>query len=268
MRVSVIVAAAGQGKRFGAKHNKIFAKIGGRPVFLRTLELFANRDDVCQIILVVNADDVDEIKDRFGGNLGFMSVKIVTGGAERTDSIRNALAQVDAEADLVAVHDAVRPCVSALWIDDVFAEADRTGAAILAYPLCGTLKRVSKTTREPESGKQVMLGGEVVPGMSPATRKAWVIEETVPRVGLWEAQTPQVFRRDLLIDAYAKAEGSATDDAGIVEATGVAVSVVPGDARNVKITTRKDLATASAVIGSLPKPKRSVEAHPFGEAKW
>ena len=104
--------------------------------------------------------------------------------------------------------------------------------------------------------------------MSPKAKKAWVIDETVARTSLWEAQTPQVFRRDLLIDAYAKAQGSATDDAGIVEATGVTVSIVHGDARNVKITTRKDLAMAAAVIGSLPKPKRSTEAHPFGEAKW
>lgn len=267
MKVSVIVAAAGRGERFGGKQNKILAKVAGRPMFLLTLELFANRDDVCQVILVVNGDDEALIKERFGSNLGFMGVQVVTGGAARTESIRNALALVNEEADLVAVHDAVRPCVSQLWLDSVFAEADRTGAAILAYPLHGTLKKVQTSTRT-AGGAQATLGGEPVPGMDAKAKKVYQITETVCRDGLWEAQTPQVFRREVLTAAYEQATEAATDDAALVEASGHAVHIVMGDPRNIKVTTRGDLALAAAVIGTLPKPKPKRDGNPFGEAQW
>lgn len=241
-KVSVIVPAAGSGKRFGSQHNKIFQRIKGQPIFIRTLEAFTSRDDVVQVQLVASAADAEEIKDRFGGNLGFMGVSLCIGGAQRSDSVRNALSKVSADADLVCVHDAVRPCVSALWIDAVFAQAARSGAAILAYPVHGTLKKVSG---------------------------AGVIDETVPRADLWEAQTPQVFRKDLLLAAYAGDLSGATDDAQLVEAAGHPVRVVMGDPRNVKITTPGDLALAAAVITSLPKPKpKRPPMGPFEEARW
>ncbi|HAU36338.1 MAG TPA: 2-C-methyl-D-erythritol 4-phosphate cytidylyltransferase [Phycisphaerales bacterium] len=241
-KVSVIVPAAGSGKRFGGKANKIFQRIAGQPVFLRTLEAFTGRDDVVQTLLVVSAADEEEIRTRFGGALGFMGVTVVTGGATRADSVRNALARVSDEAELVAVHDAVRPCVSALWIDAVFAEAGKTGAAILAYPLHGTLKKVSG---------------------------AGMIDQTLPREGLWEAQTPQVFRRELLVRAYAGPVTDATDDAQLVERLGHPVSVVTGDPRNVKITTPGDLRLAESVLGTLPKPKPKDDGMgPFHEARW
>ena len=241
-KVSVIVPAAGAGTRFGGEGNKIFQRIGGggQPVFIRTLEAFTNRDDVCQTLLVVAEADADELKQRYGANLGFMGVEIVLGGPSRTDSVRNALRQVHASAELVCVHDAVRPCIAQPWIDAVFAEADKTGAAILACPIHGTLKEVSD---------------------------AGVVDATVGRRGLWEAQTPQVFRRELLERAYASGD-SATDDAALVEAIGHGVAVVPGDPRNVKITTPADLAFAAAVIRTLPKPKEKRFLHPFDEGQW
>jgi 2-C-methyl-D-erythritol 4-phosphate cytidylyltransferase len=170
-----------------------------------------------------------------------MGVSITLGGKERFESVRNALAHVKEEADMVCVHDAVRPCVSPLWIDAVFKEAQKTGAAILAYPVHGTLKKVSD---------------------------AMVIDETVSRSGLWQAQTPQVFRKDVLIKAYqGKIEG-VTDDAQLVEAIGHPVSVVMGDPRNIKVTTPADLALAAAVIDTLPKPKPKASGNPFDEARW
>ena len=240
-KVSVIVPAAGAGKRFGGKRNKIFERIKGQPVFIRTLELFTSRDDVVQVQLVVAAEDKDELVERFGGHLGFMDVSITPGGATRPESVSGALAKVTGEADLVCVHDAVRPCVSSLWIDAVFAEAEKTGAAILAYPVHGTLKKVA------DSG---------------------TIDETVCRANLWEAQTPQVFSRELLIRAYAQDLSTATDDAQLVESLGHPVTAVLGDPRNVKITTPADFQFAAAVIGSLPKPKLEGPAHPFAEAQW
>ena len=145
------------------------------------------------------------------------------------------------EADFICVHDAVRPCVSELWIDDVFAAAAKTGAAILACPLHGTLKKVGRDN---------------------------VVVETSDREGLWEAQTPQVFGKDILLRAYAGANGPATDDAALVEATGQPVTVVRGDPRNIKITTRSDLTLAAAVVNSLPRPKPKAPAGPFDDARW
>ena len=240
-KVAVIVPAAGAGVRYGGKQNKIFERIGGdQPVFLRTVEAFSSREDVCQTMLVVSEEDMSGMKSRFGPNLGFMGVKIVQGGKTRSESVRNALAALDPAAELVCVHDAVRPCIAQPWIDDVFAEAGKTGAAILAYPVHGTLKKVSEAN---------------------------VIDETVSRADLWEAQTPQVFRVNVLRKAYESGD-AATDDAGLVEAMGHPVSVVMGDPRNIKITTKADLAFAAAVIKTLPKPKESGYRHPFEEPKW
>ena len=241
MKVAVIIPAAGASKRFGRKGKKVFERLKDRPVFIRSIELFVNRDDVCQVRLVVAEEDLETFKTRYAANLGFMGVNLVTGGAERTDSVRNALEGVAEEADFICVHDAVRPCVSELWIDEVFAAAERTGAAILACPLHGTLKKVG-----PDN----------------------VIVETSGREGLWEAQTPQVFRKEILLRAYAGANGPATDDAALVEATGQPVTVVRGDPRNIKITTRSDLTLAAAVVNSLPRPKPKAPAGPFDDARW
>ena len=222
-KVSVIVPAAGEGKRFGGNVNKIFLPLAGRAMFIRTLELFAARDDVCQILMPAAAGDIDEINRRFSADLAAMAVEIVRGGALRSESIRNALARLSDEAELVCVHDAVRPCVAQGWIDAVFAEAAACGAAILACPVHGTLKKVAADN---------------------------VIQETVDRTGLWEAQTPQVFRRDIIQAAYATQQ-AATDDAHLVQAAGYPVKVVPGDPRNIKITTPQDLALAEAAMKTL-----------------
>lgn len=218
--VSVILPAAGSGSRFGAPVNKIFQPLAGKEVFLWTLERFAGRPDVCQILLVVSPADAARMARRHGPALAAMNVTCVEGGATRSDSVRNALARLSAAAELVCVHDAVRPCVRSELIDAVFARAARTGAAILAEPLAPTIKEVD-----------------------PAGR----ILRTVPREALWAAQTPQVFRRDWLLAAYADG-AQATDDAQLVQALGHDVFVVPGEPRNIKITTPGDLAMAEALL--------------------
>ncbi|MFP4053080.1 MAG: 2-C-methyl-D-erythritol 4-phosphate cytidylyltransferase [Phycisphaerae bacterium] len=223
-KVSVIIPAAGSGTRFGADENKILLPLGGRPMFLRTLEAFAARADVVQMLLVVAPGDRAAVAERFGETLDAMSVTVVEGGPTRAHSVKNALAAVTAEADLVAVHDAARPCVSQGRIDAVFARAARTGAAILACPVHGTLKRVAD--------------GET-------------IEQTVCRESLWQAHTPQVFEAALLRQAYAQPLENVTDDAMLVERLGRTVSVVPDDPRNLKVTTPADLQLAAAVIDTL-----------------
>ena len=220
--VSVILPAAGSGKRFGAGSNKIFQPLCGRAVFLRSIDLFAARDDVSQILLVVSPGDAAELSERFGAELAVLGVELIDGGPARSDSVRNALARLDEGAALVCVHDAVRPCVAPGRIDAVFHAAAESGAAILACPLHGTIKKVDPS-------------GHII--------------ATVDREGLWEAQTPQVFDKDLLVEAYALG-GHATDDAEMVQRTGREVTVVPSDPNNIKITTRADLALAEAVIRS------------------
>jgi 2-C-methyl-D-erythritol 4-phosphate cytidylyltransferase len=242
-RIAVIIPAAGKGERFGASEKKTFAKVEGRAVFLRSIEYFLQREDVCQTILAIAPDDQDEMKAKYAANLGFMGVKLVVGGEQRFQTVAKALEVVPEDAEFVAVHDAVRCCVSTEMIDAVFAEAQKTGAAILAAPLVGTIKRVSE---------------------------AKVVDATVPREGLYEAQTPQVFRRSLLVEAYAKLaefSGEPTDDSQLVEALGHPVSIVPSDFTNLKITTRGDLTLAGAIIRTRPKPKPTTMG-PFQEAQW
>ncbi len=242
---AVILPAAGASTRFGGFEKKPFTSLDGRPIWLRSCELFWTRPDVSRVYIVIAPDDGEFFRARFGHLLMFANAEIVEGGAERFESVANALAKVPAEVPFVAVHDAVRPLVAPRQIDAVFAKARETGAAMLAVPLADTLKRVE---------------GEVV-------------RETVPRAGLWKAQTPQAFRRDWLVEAYATRAtlGAAiTDDAQLIEASGHAVSVVPGSAANFKITTKEDLELAEAVVKSRAKPvEEKPAARGFGdEAEW
>ncbi len=242
-KFTVILPAAGKAERFGGAEKKTFAKIDGRPVFLRTIEHFIGRPDVCQTILVVAPEDVATTKTSYGANLGFMGVQLVEGGARRCDSVAAALKTISETAEFVAIHDAVRPCVTAAQIDAVFAEAVKTGAAILAAPIVGTVKRVGPTM---------------------------LVEETPSRAGLYEAQTPQVFRKDVLIAAYAKlpaGDADITDDSQLVERSGHPVSIVVSDSSNLKITTKGDLTLANAILKSRPvRPAPRLGA--FEEAKW
>ena len=241
-KFAVILPAAGRSTRFRDQHyKKPFAVLGGKAVWLHSAERFLNRPDVKQLIVVIAEEDREEFSRKFGANLAIMGVEICKGGAERADSIQNALAKVRDDIDYVAVHDAARPCLADKWIDQVFAAAEQGGAAILAVPISATLKRAAK-------------GGKGPPA----------IAETVDRAGLWEAQTPQVFRRDLLNKAYAARGGaSPTDDAQLVEKLGAPVTLVEGSPMNIKITTKDDLRLAEQVLKALPKPKLEGFSHPF-----
>ncbi len=243
-KVAVIVTAAGAGKRFGGQVKKPFALIDARPVFIRSIELFLTREDVCQTILTVAPEDYEVVKEKYAANIMFMGFKLLKGGKERFESVRAALEQVDPAADLVCIHDAVRPYVLDTWIDAVFEEAGKSGAAILAAPLSGTIKRVA------ESG---------------------VIDETVPREGLYEAQTPQVFRRDVILKAYADLpkDFEPTDDAEAVERIGHGVTVVATDRRNIKITTPGDMDLIAVLLKQISrKAKGPGPTSPFEEAQW
>src|SRR5437588_11139701 len=134
-KFAVILPAAGQSARFRDKEKKPFAQLDGRAVWLRSVELFVTRSDVAQCIIVVSPEDQEMFRRRFGANLAFMNVQIANGGRERFESVANALALVKPEVEFIAVHDAVRPCLTEGLINDVFARAEKTGAALLAMPI-------------------------------------------------------------------------------------------------------------------------------------
>ena len=239
----VILAAAGKSSRFGDAHyKKPFAPLAGRPVWMHSAERFLERDDVKRVVIVVAPEDREAFLEKFSANLAFMGVVLAEGGRERVDSVQRGIEKLPDEVDMVAVHDAARPCIAAEWIDRVFEAGSRTGAAILATPVVSTLKRV---------GDDATITG------------------TVDRGGLWEAQTPQVFRRDLLARAFAHHRGhpgsAATDEASLVEAIGHPVTVVKGSPINLKITSREDLRLAEQAIKAMPKPKLSGPSHPFAD---
>ncbi len=237
---AVLIPAAGRSTRFNDKEKKPFAHIDNRAVWLRSAELFVTRSDVAETHLIIAPEDEERFRTRYAANLAFMNVKLAFGGPERFDSVANALGRVSAGIEFVAIHDAVRPCVTTEQIDAVFAAARQHGAAILATRLADTLKRV----------------------------EGQFVRETPAREGLWLAQTPQVFRRDVLETAYGRRGelGTAiTDDAQLVEALGLRVAVVEGSSTNIKITTRDDLALAAAILASRPAPKEKRPIHPFAD---
>ena len=242
-KFAVILPAAGSSSRFNfQKRKKQFVELQGRAVWLRAAEHFINRSDVVQILVVVSADDLEWFKEKFAPNLAFMNIQVVVGGAERADSVKNALELVQPEADFVAVHDAARPLLTAEWIDRVFEAGVRDGAAILATPITGTIKRRTA------DGK---------------------VQETVSRENLWSAQTPQVFRRQLLVDAFAQRGClQPTDEAQLVEQFGHPVTLVEGSPLNIKITGDDDFRFADAALGALPKAKSIRALHPFADEKW
>jgi len=242
--VAVIICAAGASRRFGGKRKKPFVDVAGRAVLLRSVELFANRDDVKQILLAIAPEDEELVNIKWGPNLAFYNTKICFGGPERFDTVKKALELIKDNIDLIAVHDAVRCCLTKQWIDAGFAAAAKTGAAILACPVAATIKQAKDNT----------------------------IIKTVDRAGLYEAQTPQVFKAELLKKAYGNLanldKSKISDDAQLVEALGEKVSIVETDPSNIKITRQSDIAIAEAILKSRPKPRPKGPTGPYIEAQW
>lgn len=237
-KIAVILPAAGKSSRFGSGDKKPFITLEGKAIWMRSAELFWNRPEVSRVYVVVSPEDREFFDRRFGPAFVFANAEVVDGSSERFESVANALAKISVDVEFVAVHDAVRPLCPPAKIDEVFAGAFQYGAAILAVPVADTLKRVGPNG--------TILG-------------------TVPRAGLWAAQTPQVFRRDWLVDAYAKRgtlKVPITDDAQLIEAIGHPVRVVESVPGNFKITTRADFDLASQVVKSSSpqgvKTERSV----------
>lgn len=234
-KFAVILAAAGQSSRFGDLfQKKVFSLVGGKPLWMYSAEAFSDRSDVGQLILVIASEDRELFNEKFAGHAALLGIQTVIGGASRAESVYNGLKAVDPKFRWVAIHDAARPCITRTSIDAVFATTQETGAAILACPCQSTIKRVDVRHQ---------------------------IAETVPREGLWQAQTPQCFETQLLLKGYRDSPDftKATDEASLVQSTGHPVKVVEGSPLNVKVTTKADLKLVELALKSLPQPK----AFPF-----
>jgi 2-C-methyl-D-erythritol 4-phosphate cytidylyltransferase len=225
VRVAALIPAAGSGQRMGGTVPKPYQVLQGREILARTLDVFEASAVIDEVWLVVAADLHDFCRQRIVEPYGFRKVRdLVAGGAARQESVWRGLQRVSDSTDLVVVHDGVRPFVTASLLQRTLDSAAQHGAAIAAVPLHDTLKRVSATGQ---------------------------VEATIPRERLWRTQTPQAFRRTLLLQAFEHAWQvglQATDEAALVEALGHPVHVVPGIEQNVKITTPDDLDTCEGFL--------------------
>lgn len=233
-----IIAAGGAGLRAGGGRAKQFREISGTPIIIHTLRRFEECARVGRVVVVAPAGAVEEARSLAAGHGLGKVMSVVAGGASRLESVWRGLgAAGSGPAGVVAVHDAVRPFVTPGEIDRVVEEAERTGAAILAAPAVDTIKEAEGPGAE---------GG----GAEEARPR---VGRTLERARLWHAQTPQCFRRGLLVEAYerALADGvEATDDSALVERLGHAVTIVEGGAHNIKITTPQDFALAEMIVQS------------------
>ena len=214
MPVGAVIVGAGASRRAG--FDKVFAPLGGLPVLAHSLQAFAACDAVDQIVLVLAQGNLARGEQLVSQHDWPKPVRVCLGGPRRQDSVAAGLAQLQS-CDWVAIHDAARPLVTPDLIARGLAEAAVVGAAIAAVPVTDTIKVVG------------------------ADR---IVRDTPPREALWAVQTPQVFRYDLLVAAYAAAEGEVTDDASLLERRGQPVRVYLGSRENVKITLPGDLALA------------------------
>lgn len=223
MRAGAVVVAAGAGRRMQRAENKVFLRIGGTPVLLHSLRVFAAHPAVARIVVVARAGEEERVRTLAQDLPPAKPVQVVTGGAERQDSVYAGLRALEG-CDVVLVHDAARPFVRPQHVDRLLAAVEETGAACLGVPVKDTVKRVDADG---------------------------TIAATPPRSSLWLAQTPQAFWRALLLEAHeaARADGvAATDDAALVEWLGHPVRMVMGDYDNLKITTPEDVVVAEALL--------------------
>ena len=228
-RVAALIPAAGSGERMGGQVAKPFLQLNGREILAHTLDVFERTAVINDVWVIVGAANLAACRQGIVERYGFKKVRdVVAGGASRQESVWRGLCRVDPAVDLVVVHDGVRPFVTETVLQATLACAAEHGAAVSAIPLSDTLKRVSPQ-------------GEV--------------EGTVPRENLWRTQTPQAFRRQLLVTAHQQARERnlcATDDAGLLESLGHPVRVVQGLEGNIKITTPDDLNLSERLLGERP----------------
>jgi 2-C-methyl-D-erythritol 4-phosphate cytidylyltransferase len=219
MNVTAIIAAAGAGRRMKSDRPKQLLALDKTPILIYTIRKFDMCPLVDRIVVAAPQESVDEVRKLVAGAGFSRPVSVVQGGARRQDSVATAMQHLSPETTIVAVHDAVRPFVSVQEIEAAILEADKSGAAVLAIPIVDTVKQIRKD----------------------------VVDSTLTREHLVLAQTPQVFRVEVLREAFERAKRDdyyGTDESSLVERLGLPVAVVRGSERNIKITRPGDLALA------------------------
>lgn len=226
VRIIAILPAAGLGTRMGAEQPKQFLELDGAPLVIFTLRRLAACAQISNFVIATRAEDVEPLAKRAAAEKFTQSVRVVRGGGTRQESVARGLAEVSADAEIVLVHDAVRPFVTREQVERVIAEARARGAAILGIPAIDTVKEVKRASLPEDVAR---------------------ITATIPRERIVLAQTPQAFHAALLKEAFARAEQdgvTASDEAGLVERLGREVFVVQGSERNIKITRPADMQLA------------------------
>jgi len=242
MKVVVIIPAAGLGTRMApvrpAKDkpgvSKQFTELGGVPILLRTLRVFAGMEEIEEIYVALRKGEIEAFRPKLEKEGRPKKIRVVEGGEHRQESVAHALSQVAAtDDDIILVHDAVRPFVTADIVRAVIYETERAGAAIAGIPAVDTVKQVERTA------------------------DGALIRATIPRASVVMAQTPQGFRYSILRKAFEEAQGVlATDEAALVEKTGHDVAVVMGSPRNIKITTPGDMELAEFYLQAIVESAR------------
>jgi len=225
MNAYAVVVSAGKGLRFMEGKKKQFHILGGRPILVHTLEKFEACPLIHSILLVVGQEDMDYCLKEVIEQHKFQKVsQIVPGGRRRQESVKNGIDALPKDADIVAIHDGVRPFITRAMIEDSIHSAVRNGAVVLAMPVKETIK-----VSNPDG----------------------TVLKTLDRESLWQMQTPQTFQVNIIKEAYYRAteEGFiGTDDASLVERIGVKVHILPGSFTNIKITTLEDLLLANLIL--------------------
>ena len=217
-KVGTIIVAAGSGERMGGL-DKAFAQLGGKPVLARVIDIFDRCQSVSQIVVVVTEKNIERCQQLVTEERWSKVTEVCAGGRRRQDSVAAGLSRLK-DCDWVVIHDGARPLVTEELIRRGLAEARETGAAVAAVPVTDTIK-VAGDDR--------------------------IVRETPPRGSLWAVQTPQVFRYDIINEAYRQVTAEVTDDASMVERLGYKVKLYMGSYDNIKITTPDDLALAEVL---------------------
>jgi len=266
MHVTAIIAAGGRGQRFGTAEPKQLHSVGGRPILQRSVEAFASHPAIDAIVVALPQALVDDPPEYLRSDAvlvtGTKPLRVVAGGERRQDSVANAFAAAGNTTDVIVIHDAARPFASADLIARTIAAAVESGAAVAAVQARDTVKLAHRRDR---------AGHPQLPQSSSAS--AGFVEETLPRERIYLAQTPQAFRRDVLrcaLELAARDGVVVTDEAALVELAGLPVSVVDGEASNIKITTPDDMmlgeAIARSAAGSAGQDSASSQRDAAGRA--
>lgn len=227
MKVAAIVPAAGKGRRLKSKIEKPYISLCGKPILAHTLLKLSKNRHITEIVVAVNKRRLNTFRRKIIDRFRIKKVKVVNGGKKRSDSVFNALKNVSNGIDYILIHDGTRPFITNNIIERSLDMARRFGASVVAIPVKSTLKCIQKSGR---------------------------IQYTPDRRNFWEAQTPQVFRRDLIERSYRKVGKKRidiTDDSMLVERFGVKPKIVMGSYSNIKITTQEDLKLAKLFMDKL-----------------